>query len=182
MMAKDFDTSGDIVPDTGDNVSSDAGSDCGGDLAHDTGVDLNDGAGNDLRDLADRERERLAVIQSEQAELTRANARDAAQAAMTAVGENPPGPTDNFGSVAGQMAWAGREPLSATAVHGSHSMMAGARGTIETDAALANTTLQSLPRNDAGEIVQIEPLGEPLREQSYYNEDGDDITDERFRE
>jgi len=42
-MAKDFDSSGDMIPDTGCDVSKDTGVDNGGDLASDAGVDLNAG-------------------------------------------------------------------------------------------------------------------------------------------
>ena len=40
-MAKDFDTSGDMIPEVGSEVSRDTGADCGGDIASDEGVDLN---------------------------------------------------------------------------------------------------------------------------------------------
>ena len=40
-MAKDFDTSSDMIPEVGNEVSRDAGADCGGDIAGDDGVDLN---------------------------------------------------------------------------------------------------------------------------------------------
>jgi len=45
-MAKDFDSTGDITPDTGSDVGNNTGSDRGGDLASDDGVDLNAGGGN----------------------------------------------------------------------------------------------------------------------------------------
>ena len=40
-MAKDFDTSSDMIPEVGSEVSKDAGADYGGDIAGDDGVDLN---------------------------------------------------------------------------------------------------------------------------------------------
>jgi len=42
-MAKDFDTSSDMIPEVGSEVSRDTGADYGGDIASDDGVDLNAG-------------------------------------------------------------------------------------------------------------------------------------------
>jgi hypothetical protein len=120
-------------------------------------------------------------------QLSRGSLREAGSAAAakaTEIGERLP-PSGYMGAAArlGEIGVAAAKPLGQAAAYGSAALMEGAHS-LDTPALGTYFENQSLPRDDSGEIVTIEPPDEPFEDDTDIidGETGENLTDPKFRE